>query len=147
MAIETVGVVGAGTMGNGIAQTAAVAGLNVVMIDVSDAMLVSDTARFCMRFLERGQAPDGGAIHLLTRHLGEYRAKEIVFSNRWVEAAEAVGARAAEAPEWLEHQRLAVGQRQRRRGGDFRQQRADAHGVTGGFQHAPQGGVTIKITQ
>ncbi|RAF62988.1 3-hydroxybutyryl-CoA dehydrogenase, partial [Burkholderia multivorans] len=29
MAIETVGVVGAGTMGNGIAQTAAVAGLNV----------------------------------------------------------------------------------------------------------------------
>ncbi|SPU97283.1 3-hydroxyacyl-CoA dehydrogenase [Burkholderia cenocepacia] len=39
MAIETVGVVGAGTMGNGIAQTAAVAGLNVVMIDVSDAAL------------------------------------------------------------------------------------------------------------
>lgn len=39
MAIETVGVVGAGTMGNGIAQTAAVAGLNVVMIDVTDAAL------------------------------------------------------------------------------------------------------------
>jgi len=39
MAIEIVGVVGAGTMGNGIAQTAAVAGLNVVMIDVSDAAL------------------------------------------------------------------------------------------------------------
>jgi hypothetical protein len=39
MTIETVGVVGAGTMGNGIAQTAAVAGLNVVMIDVSDAAL------------------------------------------------------------------------------------------------------------
>ena len=39
MKIETVGIVGAGTMGNGIAQTAAVAGLQVVMIDVTDAAL------------------------------------------------------------------------------------------------------------
>ncbi|MFM0145535.1 3-hydroxybutyryl-CoA dehydrogenase [Paraburkholderia sp. RL18-085-BIA-A] len=39
MHIETVGIVGAGTMGNGIAQTAAVAGLKVVMIDVTDAAL------------------------------------------------------------------------------------------------------------
>jgi 3-hydroxybutyryl-CoA dehydrogenase len=39
MDIETVGIVGAGTMGNGIAQTAAVAGLKVVMIDVTDAAL------------------------------------------------------------------------------------------------------------
>ncbi|POM15307.1 3-hydroxybutyryl-CoA dehydrogenase [Burkholderia cepacia] len=44
MAIEIVGVVGAGTMGNGIAQTAAVAGLNVVMIDVSDAALEKGVA-------------------------------------------------------------------------------------------------------
>jgi 3-hydroxybutyryl-CoA dehydrogenase len=39
MTIETVGIVGAGTMGNGIAQIAAVAGLKVVMIDVTDAAL------------------------------------------------------------------------------------------------------------
>jgi 3-hydroxybutyryl-CoA dehydrogenase len=39
MSIESIGVVGAGTMGSGIAQTAAVAGLDVVMIDVSDAAL------------------------------------------------------------------------------------------------------------
>ncbi|KAA0998360.1 3-hydroxybutyryl-CoA dehydrogenase [Paraburkholderia panacisoli] len=39
MEIETVGIVGAGTMGAGIAQTAAVAGLKVVMIDVTDAAL------------------------------------------------------------------------------------------------------------
>ena len=37
MTIQTVGVIGAGTMGNGIAQTCAVAGLNVVMVDISDA--------------------------------------------------------------------------------------------------------------
>jgi 3-hydroxybutyryl-CoA dehydrogenase len=39
MTIETLGVIGAGTMGNGIAQIAAVAGLNVVMIDVTEATL------------------------------------------------------------------------------------------------------------
>ena len=38
-AIDTVGVIGAGTMGNGIAQACAVAGMHAVMIDVSDAAL------------------------------------------------------------------------------------------------------------
>ncbi len=37
--IESVGVIGAGTMGNGIAQACAVAGVRTVMIDVSDAAL------------------------------------------------------------------------------------------------------------
>ena len=35
MAIKTIGVIGAGTMGNGIAQVCAVAGLGVVMVDIS----------------------------------------------------------------------------------------------------------------
>jgi 3-hydroxybutyryl-CoA dehydrogenase len=35
--IETVGIIGAGTMGNGIAQICAAAGLQVVMVDISDA--------------------------------------------------------------------------------------------------------------
>jgi 3-hydroxybutyryl-CoA dehydrogenase len=35
--IETVGIIGAGTMGNGIAQICAAAGVPVVMVDVSDA--------------------------------------------------------------------------------------------------------------
>jgi 3-hydroxybutyryl-CoA dehydrogenase len=34
--IETVGIIGAGTMGNGIAQVCAMAGVSVTMIDVSD---------------------------------------------------------------------------------------------------------------
>lgn len=37
--IETVGIIGAGTMGNGIAQICATAGLGVTMVDVSDAAL------------------------------------------------------------------------------------------------------------
>ena len=37
--IELIGIVGAGTMGNGIAQVCAAAGLNVTMADISDASL------------------------------------------------------------------------------------------------------------
>ena len=37
MDIRTVGIIGAGTMGNGIAQACAVAGIQVVMVDVSQA--------------------------------------------------------------------------------------------------------------
>ena len=37
MRIDTVGIIGAGTMGNGIAQACAVSGINVVMVDISDA--------------------------------------------------------------------------------------------------------------
>ncbi|HYP31616.1 MAG TPA: 3-hydroxyacyl-CoA dehydrogenase NAD-binding domain-containing protein, partial [Burkholderiaceae bacterium] len=37
MTIQTVGIIGAGTMGNGIAQACAVAGINVVMVDIAQA--------------------------------------------------------------------------------------------------------------
>ena len=36
MTISTVGIIGAGTMGNGIAQACAVKGIDVVMVDISD---------------------------------------------------------------------------------------------------------------
>ncbi|MGB5905422.1 MAG: 3-hydroxybutyryl-CoA dehydrogenase [Xanthobacteraceae bacterium] len=42
--IETVGIIGAGTMGNGIAQVCAAAGLNVVMTDISDAAVARGTS-------------------------------------------------------------------------------------------------------
>jgi 3-hydroxybutyryl-CoA dehydrogenase len=42
--IETVGIIGAGTMGNGIAQICAAAGLPVVMVDISDAAVVRGLA-------------------------------------------------------------------------------------------------------
>lgn len=37
MKIRTVGIIGAGTMGNGIAQACAVAGVDAVMVDISDS--------------------------------------------------------------------------------------------------------------
>jgi 3-hydroxybutyryl-CoA dehydrogenase len=39
MKIKSVGIIGAGTMGNGIAQVCAVAGLDVVMIDVNEVAI------------------------------------------------------------------------------------------------------------
>jgi 3-hydroxybutyryl-CoA dehydrogenase len=39
MSIQTVGIIGAGTMGNGIAQVCAASGLPVVMVDISEAAL------------------------------------------------------------------------------------------------------------
>lgn len=43
-AIRTVGIIGAGTMGNGIAQACASVGLNVVMVDISDTAVAKGLA-------------------------------------------------------------------------------------------------------
>ena len=37
MSITTVGIIGAGTMGNGIAPACAVSGIQVIMVDISEA--------------------------------------------------------------------------------------------------------------
>jgi 3-hydroxybutyryl-CoA dehydrogenase len=44
MEIQTIGVIGAGTMGNGIAQVCALAGLDVVMVDIADAAVARGLA-------------------------------------------------------------------------------------------------------
>ena len=44
MQITTVGIIGAGTMGNGIAQACAVSGVQVVMVDISDAAVAKGVA-------------------------------------------------------------------------------------------------------
>ena len=44
MNITTVGIIGAGTMGNGIAQACAVSGIHVVMVDISDAAVAKGIA-------------------------------------------------------------------------------------------------------
>jgi len=54
-AIRTVGVIGAGTMGNGIAQACAVAGFDVAMVDVNDAAVA------------RGKAAIGSSLERLVK--------------------------------------------------------------------------------
>lgn len=58
MKIESVGVVGAGAMGNGIAQIAAVAGLKIVLVDITEAALVKGMATLgasLSRLVEKGR--------------------------------------------------------------------------------------------
>jgi 3-hydroxybutyryl-CoA dehydrogenase len=57
MAIQKVAVIGAGTMGNGIAQVCAVAGVQVTMVDVADAALQKGLATLT-KSLERLVAKD-----------------------------------------------------------------------------------------
>jgi 3-hydroxybutyryl-CoA dehydrogenase len=58
MEIKTIGVLGAGTMGNGIAQVAAQAGFNVVMRDIEDRFVQSGLKsidKFLAKSVEKGK--------------------------------------------------------------------------------------------
>ena len=54
-----------------------------------DLELVSERARLCMVFQRIGLIPDMGAYYTLPRVVGLQRAKELIFSAREIDAAEA----------------------------------------------------------
>jgi len=79
MEIQSVGVVGAGQMGNGIAQVCAMAGLSVVLTDVSSKALEKAQATIAnslARLVKKGQLSDPDVV--LSR---------IVFSNEMADLA------------------------------------------------------------
>ena len=68
--MKTVGVVGSGQMGNGIAQVAASAGLNVVMTDISQAAIdkgMATIAGSCDRLIKKEKMTDAQKKDLLGR--------------------------------------------------------------------------------
>ncbi len=70
MAIKLVGVVGAGQMGNGIAQVAAMKGLNVLMTDISEASLKKGMATIessMDRMIKKGTLPPEEKSKVLAR--------------------------------------------------------------------------------
>ncbi len=79
MEIRTIGVVGAGTMGNGIAQTAAAAGIATVLVDVAPAALergLAAIARSLDRLVAKGKltAEDAAATKGRITPAGELAA-------------------------------------------------------------------------
>ena len=76
MPVRTIGIIGAGTMGSGIAQVAAIEGLDVVLVDNSEAALekgLASVARNLDRLVakERLTTTDkGAAIRRITRSVG-----------------------------------------------------------------------------
>ena len=55
----------------------------------SDFVICAEDARFQFAFRHIGLAPDGGAAYLLTRLVGLQRAKELMYSGRFVSGIEA----------------------------------------------------------
>jgi enoyl-CoA hydratase/carnithine racemase len=55
-----------------------------------DVVLVSDDARLRFPFTSLGTAPEAGSSVLLPALVGPQRAAELLFTSRWVDAAEAV---------------------------------------------------------
>ena len=68
----------------------AVAGIGWSMALACDVIIASETARFSQVFRNVGLVPDGGAVYFLTQHLGLLRAKDLVYSGRRIDAAEAL---------------------------------------------------------
>lgn len=90
MAIKTVGIVGAGTMGNGIAQACAVAGLDVVMVDISDAAVqkgIATVASSLDRLIKKEKATEADKAAALSRIHGGTSYDDFKRADIVIEAA------------------------------------------------------------
>ncbi|MGE0742384.1 MAG: enoyl-CoA hydratase/isomerase family protein [Hyphomonadaceae bacterium] len=64
-------------------------GMSWAMALACDMVIAAEDARFQFAFRHIGLAPDGGAAFLLTRYVPLQRAKEILYSGRFVSGTEA----------------------------------------------------------
>jgi 3-hydroxybutyryl-CoA dehydrogenase len=88
--IKTIGVVGAGQMGNGIAQVAAQSGLRVVMSDIADAFVqkgLTTISKNLERMVEKGKIPSQKKDEMMGRIKGTIQLKEMSEADFVVEAA------------------------------------------------------------
>jgi len=88
--ISTVGVVGAGTMGNGIAQTCAAAGLSVVMVDISDEAVAKGLATIAGsldRLIKKEKLTPADKTAILARIKGSTRYEDFQSAQLVIEAA------------------------------------------------------------
>ncbi|WP_147693868.1 3-hydroxybutyryl-CoA dehydrogenase [Vogesella mureinivorans] len=90
MTSRIVGVVGAGTMGNGIAQVFAQAGFDVIMADVSQSALdrgLAAISNSLSRLVKKGTLSDSQAVLILSRIRGCTQLAELAACELVVEAA------------------------------------------------------------
>jgi len=90
MEIKTVGVVGAGQMGNGIAQVAAHSGFRVVMSDIADSFVQKGLATISKnldRMVEKGKIPSQKKDEMMGRIKGTVQLKDMAETDFVVEAA------------------------------------------------------------
>jgi 3-hydroxybutyryl-CoA dehydrogenase len=90
MEIKTIGVVGAGQMGNGIAQVAAYSGFRVVMSDIADSFVQKGLATISKnldRMVEKGKIPSQTKGEIMGRIKGTIQVKDMAEADFVVEAA------------------------------------------------------------
>jgi len=90
MEIETIGVVGAGQMGNGIAQVAAQSGLRVVMSDIADSFVqkgLTTISKNLSRMVEKGKISSEKREEIMGRIKGTIQVKDMSETDFVVEAA------------------------------------------------------------
>ena len=90
MTIQTVGIIGAGTMGNGIAQACAVSGINVVMVDISDAAVqkgIATVAGSLDRLIKKEKITAADKDAALARIKGSTRYEYLQSAQLVIEAA------------------------------------------------------------
>jgi len=88
--LQTLAVIGAGTMGNGIAQVAAMAGLQVTMIDVSDEAVQRGQAalgRSLERLVKKGTLAEADRQAALARVRGSTAYADLAGAGLVIEAA------------------------------------------------------------
>ncbi|MGO4332228.1 enoyl-CoA hydratase/isomerase family protein [Cupriavidus sp. 2TAF22] len=66
------------------------AGLGADMAMACDFVIAAEGASFAWSYIHRGLIPDGGGMYFLPRRTGLSKAKELIFSGRKVDAAEAL---------------------------------------------------------
>jgi 3-hydroxybutyryl-CoA dehydrogenase len=90
MEIKTIGVVGAGQMGNGIAQVAAHSGLQVVMSDIADSFVqkgLGTISKNLNRLVEKGKISSQNNKEIMGKIRGTIQLKDMAGADFVVEAA------------------------------------------------------------
>ena len=90
MIIQKVGIIGAGTMGNGIAQACAVAGIPVVMVDISEAAVAKGIATVSGsldRLLKKEKISEADKAAALSKIQGSTQYQDLMSADLVIEAA------------------------------------------------------------
>ena len=90
MGIQSVGIIGAGTMGNGIAQACAVSGLNVVMVDINEAAVakgLTTIASSLDRLIKKEKMTEAEKASALARIKTSTNYQDFTGSQMVIEAA------------------------------------------------------------
>jgi 3-hydroxybutyryl-CoA dehydrogenase len=90
MEIKTIGVVGAGQMGNGIVQVAAQSGFSVVMSDIADSFVqkgLGTISKNLAKMVEKGKIPSQKKEEIMGRIKGTIQVRDMAQADFVVEAA------------------------------------------------------------